>query len=184
MKSDQKGSKCNANKLNLNSSFIMKLPSLLFVNTVRSPQKHFEKVIRTATDVPSVFSLFNYRIADYDKKDGVCTYILTRSINYKGEYSNSAHVTYLFPPDSTVATYISDQNIRNFDLENLLRSKSSTTDTHTHTHKHTHKHTHTMLHSFRLQKGLLPKICHAYPTMVKLRSYTLPKEDPKNIKMT
>ena len=136
MKSDQKGSKCNANKLNLNSSFIMKLPSLLLVNTVRSPQKHFEKVIRTAIDVTSVFSLSNYRIAGYDKKDGVCTYILTRSINYKGEYSNSAHVTYLFPPDSTVATYINDQNIRNFDLENLLRSKTSLP-------KHTHTHTHT-----------------------------------------
>ena len=154
----------------------MKLPSLLLVNTVRSPQKHFEKVIRTAIDVPSVFSLSNYRIEDYDKKDGVCAYILTGSINYKGEYSNSAHVKYLFPPDSTVATYINDQNIRNFDLENLLRSKTSLP-------KHTHTHTHTMLHSFRLQKGFLPKICHAYPTMVKLRSYTLPMEDPKNIKM-
>ena len=31
------------------------------------------------------------------------------------------------------------------------------------------------------QKGLLPKICHTYPTMMKLGSYTLPKEDPKNI---
>ena len=27
----------------------------------------------------------------------------------------------------------------------------------------------------------LPKICHTYPTMMKLSSYTLPKEDPKNI---
>ena len=25
------------------------------------------------------------------------------------------------------------------------------------------------------------KICHTYPTMMKLGSYTLPKEDPKNI---
>ena len=25
----------------------------------------------------------------------------------------------------------------------------------------------------------LPKICHAYPTMMKLASCTLPKEDPK-----
>ena len=129
----------NANKLNLNSSFIMKLPSLLLVNTVRSPQKHFEKVIRTAIDVPSVFSLSNYRIEDYDKKDGVCAYILTGSINYKGEYSNSGYVKYLFPPDSTVATYINDQNIRNFDLENLLRSKTSLPK-HTHTHTHTHTH--------------------------------------------
>ena len=31
------------------------------------------------------------------------------------------------------------------------------------------------------QKGPLPKICHTYPTMMKLGSYTLPKEDPKNI---
>ena len=32
------------------------------------------------------------------------------------------------------------------------------------------------------QKGLYrPKICHAYPTMMKLCSYTLPKEDPTNI---
>ena len=30
-------------------------------------------------------------------------------------------------------------------------------------------------------QGLLPKICHTYPTMMKLDSYTLPKEDPKNI---
>ena len=31
------------------------------------------------------------------------------------------------------------------------------------------------------QKGpLLPKICHTYPIMMKLDSYTLPKEDPKN----
>ena len=27
----------------------------------------------------------------------------------------------------------------------------------------------------------LPKICRTYPTMMKLGSYTLPKEDPKNI---
>ena len=26
-----------------------------------------------------------------------------------------------------------------------------------------------------------PKICQTYPTMMKLDSYTLPKEDPKNI---
>ena len=31
------------------------------------------------------------------------------------------------------------------------------------------------------QKAPLPKICHTYPTMVKLDSYTLPKEDSKNI---
>ena len=27
----------------------------------------------------------------------------------------------------------------------------------------------------------LSKICHIYPTMMKLDSYTLPKEDPKNL---
>ena len=31
------------------------------------------------------------------------------------------------------------------------------------------------------QKGPLSKICCAYPIMMKLGSYTLPKEDPKNI---
>ena len=31
------------------------------------------------------------------------------------------------------------------------------------------------------KKAPLPKICHTYPTMMKLGSYTLPKEDPKNI---
>ena len=31
------------------------------------------------------------------------------------------------------------------------------------------------------QKVPLPKICHTYPTMMKLGSYTLPKEDPKDI---
>ena len=31
------------------------------------------------------------------------------------------------------------------------------------------------------QKGPLPKICHTYPAIMKLGSYTLPKEDPKNI---
>ena len=31
------------------------------------------------------------------------------------------------------------------------------------------------------KKALLPRICDIYPTMMKLRSYTLPKEDPKNI---
>ena len=30
----------------------------------------------------------------------------------------------------------------------------------------------------------LPKICHTYPTMMRLGSYTLPKEDPKNIWIT
>ena len=30
-------------------------------------------------------------------------------------------------------------------------------------------------------KKLPPKICHTYPTATKLGSYTLPKEDPKNI---
>ena len=51
-----------------------------------------------------------YLIADYDKKDEICTYILTGSINYEAEYSNSGHyVTYLFPQHSTVATYINDQ---------------------------------------------------------------------------
>ena len=29
-----------------------------------------------------------------------------------------------------------------------------------------------------------PKICHTYPTVMKLGSYTLPKEDPKNISIT
>ena len=29
-----------------------------------------------------------------------------------------------------------------------------------------------------------PEICHTYPTMMKLGSYTLPKEDPKNISIT
>ena len=35
--------------------------------------------------------------------------------------------------------------------------------------------------------GLFPpvlKICHTYPTMMKLGSYTLPKEDPKSIWLT
>ena len=31
------------------------------------------------------------------------------------------------------------------------------------------------------KKDPLPKICHAYPTMMKIDSYTLPKEDPKHI---
>ena len=36
------------------------------------------------------------------------------------------------------------------------------------------------------QKGTPPltKICHTYPTMMKLGSYSLPKEDPKNISIT
>ena len=29
--------------------------------------------------------------------------------------------------------------------------------------------------------GTLPKICNTYPAMMKLGSFTLPKEDPKNI---
>ena len=32
--------------------------------------------------------------------------------------------------------------------------------------------------------GGLPKICHTYPTMIKLSSHTLPKEGPKNIRIT
>ena len=31
------------------------------------------------------------------------------------------------------------------------------------------------------QKGPLSKICHTYPTMMKLGSYNLAKEDSKNI---
>ena len=31
------------------------------------------------------------------------------------------------------------------------------------------------------EKGSVPKICRTYPTMMKLGSYTLPKEDRKNI---
>ena len=31
------------------------------------------------------------------------------------------------------------------------------------------------------KSSLLSKISHIYPTMMKLGSYTLPKEDPKNI---
>ena len=30
-------------------------------------------------------------------------------------------------------------------------------------------------------KGPLPNICHTYPIMMKFGSFTLPKEDPKNI---
>ena len=30
----------------------------------------------------------------------------------------------------------------------------------------------------------LPKICHTYPKLIKLGSYSLPKEDPKNIWIT
>ena len=62
----------------------------------------------------------------------MCTYILTESINFKGEYSNSGHyITYLFPRGGTVATYITNQTISHVDLENLLRSKYFTTETHT-----------------------------------------------------
>ena len=31
------------------------------------------------------------------------------------------------------------------------------------------------------KKAPLPKICHTYPTMMKIDSYTLPKDDQKNI---
>ena len=31
------------------------------------------------------------------------------------------------------------------------------------------------------KRSVLPKICHTNPTMMRLGSYTLPKEDPKNI---
>ena len=31
------------------------------------------------------------------------------------------------------------------------------------------------------ERSPLPKICHTYPTVMKLGSYTLPKEDHKNI---
>ena len=34
------------------------------------------------------------------------------------------------------------------------------------------------------KKAPLPKICHTFPAIVKLDSYTLPKEDPKNISIT
>ena len=57
MKSDKKCSKCNTNEQILNCSFVMKLPSFLLVNTVRSPGNHLEKFIRTAIDVPQVLSL-------------------------------------------------------------------------------------------------------------------------------
>ena len=30
----------------------------------------------------------------------------------------------------------------------------------------------------------LPKICHTYPTMMKLDSYTLPMDDAENIRIT
>ena len=93
---------------------------------MRSPGNHWEKVIKTAIDVPQVLSLPNYLIADFDKKDETCTLILTGSINYKGKCSNGGnYVTYLFPQDITVAAYINDQSIRHIDLENLLRSKIS-----------------------------------------------------------
>ena len=36
-------------------------------------------------------------------------------------------------------------------------------------------------HGWGSQKGPLPKICHTYPTMIKLGSYTLPQKDPENI---
>ena len=82
MKSNKKCNKCNANEQILNCSFVMRLPSLLLVNTVRSPGNHLEKVIRTPIDVPQVLSLFtNYLIADYDKKDEItvrCTYVLSK----------------------------------------------------------------------------------------------------------
>ena len=35
--------------------------------------------------------------------------------------------------------------------------------------------------NFNRQKALLSKICHKHPTMMKVRSYILPKDDPKNI---
>ena len=36
-------------------------------------------------------------------------------------------------------------------------------------------------HGWWVQTGPLPKICHTYHTKMKLGSYTLPKEGPKNI---
>ena len=33
-------------------------------------------------------------------------------------------------------------------------------------------------------RSSLPKICHTYPTVLKLHSYTLPKDDPKTIWIT
>ena len=35
-----------------------------------------------------------------------------------------------------------------------------------------------------VKKAPLPKICYTHPTMMKLGSYNLPKEDPKNIWIT
>ena len=74
----------------------MKLPSLLLINIVRLPGNHLEKFIRTAIDIPQILKLSNYLIAD--KKDEICTYILTGGINYKGEYENSGHIMlHIFP---------------------------------------------------------------------------------------
>ena len=36
-------------------------------------------------------------------------------------------------------------------------------------------------HRWGVKSPPLPKMCHAYLTMMKLGSYTLPKTDPKNI---
>ena len=36
-------------------------------------------------------------------------------------------------------------------------------------------------HGWKGGEAPLPKICHTYPTMMKLGSHTLPKEELKNI---
>ena len=38
--------------------------------------------------------------------------------------------------------------------------------------------------SWGAKNSSLPKICHIYPTMMKLGSYTLPRKEPKNILIT
>ena len=73
----------------------MKLPSLLLINIVRLPGNHLEKFIRTAIDIPQILSLSNYLIAD--KKDQICTYILTGGINYEENMQIVDIMLHIFP---------------------------------------------------------------------------------------
>ena len=45
---------------------------------MRSPGNHWEKVIKTAIDVPQVLIFPNYLIADFDKKDERLEALITK----------------------------------------------------------------------------------------------------------
>ena len=135
MKSDRKCSNCNSDEQLINGSFIMMVPPLLLLFTVRTLFDSSGMLIKTPVEIPVILDITKYLTSGYKRQSDISTYILVGSINYKGNLSKGGHyIIYLFSPKSNEVYCYSDYkaNRLNFD-KSMLKKKNVTFPCETHT---------------------------------------------------